>query len=117
MRLAAVTALLFAATFGSARADNIETAANVLVCADPLSVKDAYKAASGRDPAWLKELGCVYVAGGIPGVLLDGDYIDGTWRVRLRPPGRDGTTVYGWSCSFRLPGKTEAFGCGRSSIY
>jgi hypothetical protein len=117
-RLILAAALAWAAISVSpafARPAEVETEDGAILCMRPFELSQAIAAVKAHNAAWLKELACVQIGGGIRATLVRPDApLAQPWQARIFPPaGRpEGVTVWGYSTSFRMKGG-KAFWPGR----
>jgi hypothetical protein len=63
------------------RAEEHRTAANALLCASPLTIKDAYQAVLASDRKWLQELNCIQAKAGLKVTVIERNSLG--WQVRV----------------------------------
>jgi len=104
-RISSAAFIAWAAFCGvsSARPAEVQTVDGGVVCLRPFELREGIVAANRNDQAWLRELGCVRLSGGIRAVLIDPNAAPAApWQVRLYPPGKpDGITGWGYAPSFQ----------------
>ena len=63
------------------RAEQYRTAANALLCASPLTIKEAYQATIAGDRKWLQKLNCIQAKAGLQVTVIERNPLG--WRVRV----------------------------------
>lgn len=99
----AVWAILLLAGEASARDAEVRTEPGAILCLRPFELRQALAAVKAGNTAWLKELACVQLAGGIRTILIDPNApLAQPWQVRIFPPtGKpEGVTAWGLASSF-----------------
>lgn len=77
------------------------TVAHAVLCLFPFSLKEASLAVEAKDDKWLESLNCIIANEGIPVVVIERNSLG--WQVRLRPPGGEGSTLWGTRLDFKAP--------------
>lgn len=101
---AAFLAIILAATVSQATATPKEllTGDNAILCLSASSLPEASRPPNSQQR--LRSLSCVRMIPGVPLTVLEGDSVDGPWKISLRPQGiSGGVTFYGFPSSFALP--------------
>lgn len=117
MRFGLVAMMLaFGAVLGAnesaqAQMPPLVTVDNALVCSTYRAVPQAYQARDKGDSAWLKDLDCTTVKGGLKVTVLDtysGLYV---WQMRVHLPEGRGATVVARPCELRVEGQPAPLDC------
>ena len=81
MRVASCAMVLAVSSQSLVRAEEHRTAANALLCASPLTIKDAYQAVLASDRKWLQELNCIQAKAGLKVTVIERNSLG--WQVRV----------------------------------